>query len=158
MRYSSRKLSNYKVITTACNFWRQIACSFQVMSGNILFLGNSIFESRYFFKPGQGIWAKKFTHAHYVFPPWMLRRTLTILWRTDFLHGGYNGPPFAFYTDRKQAWKKLSSSDQKPCLRKGKSCLIFSTFFVLFVIVQSLNLPSLRMYKTQWSYVIATWS
>ena len=30
MMYSSRKLSNKKVITTACNFWRQIACSFQV--------------------------------------------------------------------------------------------------------------------------------
>ena len=38
MRFSSRQLSNEKVITTACNFWRQIACSFQVMSGNILFL------------------------------------------------------------------------------------------------------------------------
>ena len=23
-------------------------------------------------QPGQGIWAKKFTHAHYVFPPWKL--------------------------------------------------------------------------------------
>ena len=30
MMYFSRKLSNKKVITTACNFWRQIACSFQV--------------------------------------------------------------------------------------------------------------------------------
>ena len=30
MMYSSRKLNNEKVITTACNFWRQIACSFQV--------------------------------------------------------------------------------------------------------------------------------
>ena len=30
MRYSSRKLNNKKVITTACNFWRQIARSFQV--------------------------------------------------------------------------------------------------------------------------------
>ena len=30
MMYSSRKLNNKKVITTACNFWRQIACSFQV--------------------------------------------------------------------------------------------------------------------------------
>ena len=30
MIYSSRKLNNKKVITTACNFWRQIACSFQV--------------------------------------------------------------------------------------------------------------------------------
>ena len=29
MTYSSRKLNN-KVITTACNFWRQIACSFYV--------------------------------------------------------------------------------------------------------------------------------
>ena len=28
MMYSSRKLNNKKVITTACNFWRQIACSF----------------------------------------------------------------------------------------------------------------------------------
>ena len=30
MMYSSRKLNNKKVITTACNFWRQISCSFQV--------------------------------------------------------------------------------------------------------------------------------
>ena len=30
MRYSSRKLNNKKVITAACNFWRQFACSFQV--------------------------------------------------------------------------------------------------------------------------------
>ena len=30
MMYSSRKFINKKVITTACNFWRQIACSFQV--------------------------------------------------------------------------------------------------------------------------------
>ena len=50
MRYSSRKLSNDKVITTACNFWRQIACSFQVMSGNILFLCNKIFEIPPFFQ------------------------------------------------------------------------------------------------------------
>ena len=38
MRYSSRKLSHEKVITTACNFWRQIACSFLVKSGNVLLL------------------------------------------------------------------------------------------------------------------------
>ena len=74
MSYSSRKLINYKVTTTACNFWRQIAYSFQVMSGNILFLGNKIFEIPPFFKPGQGIWAKKFTHPHYVFPPWKVHR------------------------------------------------------------------------------------
>ena len=49
MRYSSRKLSNEKVITIACNSSRQIACSFQVMSGNILFLGKKIFEIPPFF-------------------------------------------------------------------------------------------------------------
>ena len=74
MRYSSRKLSNDKVITTACNFWRQIACSFQVMSGNILFLGKKYLKSRHFF----WIWAKKkFTHAHYVFPPWTCNASST---------------------------------------------------------------------------------
>ena len=54
MRCSSRKLSNDKVITTACNFWRKIACTFQVMSGNILFLGNKIFEIPPFFQTRQG--------------------------------------------------------------------------------------------------------
>ena len=62
MRYSSRKLSNDKVITTACNFGRQIACSFQVMSGNILFLGNKIFEIPPFFHPRPGNLGKK-VHA-----------------------------------------------------------------------------------------------
>ena len=38
MRYSSRKLSHEKVITTTCNFWRQIACSFLVKRGNVLLL------------------------------------------------------------------------------------------------------------------------
>ena len=62
MRYSSGKLSNGKVITTACNFWRQIACSFQVMSGNIVFLGNKIFEIPPFFQTRQGDLGKK-VHA-----------------------------------------------------------------------------------------------
>ena len=62
MRYSSGKLSNDKVITTACNFWRQIACSFQVMSGNILFLGNKIFEIPPFFQTRSGDLGKK-VHA-----------------------------------------------------------------------------------------------
>ena len=70
MRYSSTKLSNDKVITTACNFWRQIAWSFQVMSENTLFLGNKIFEIPPFFQTRPGDLGKKFTHAHYVFPPW----------------------------------------------------------------------------------------
>ena len=62
MRYSSRKLSNDKVISTACNFWRQIACSFQVMSLNILFLGNKIFEIPPFFQTRPGDLGKK-VHA-----------------------------------------------------------------------------------------------
>ena len=62
MRYSSRKLSNDKVITTACNFYRQIACSFQVMSGNILFLGNKIFGIPPFFQTRPGDLGKK-VHA-----------------------------------------------------------------------------------------------
>ena len=62
MRHSSRKLSNENVITTACNFWRQIACSFQVMSGNILFLGNKIFEIPPFFQTRPGDLGKK-VHA-----------------------------------------------------------------------------------------------
>ena len=37
MMYSSRKLYNRKVITTACNFWRQISCSFQVYGRTIHF-------------------------------------------------------------------------------------------------------------------------
>ena len=59
MRYSSRKLSNDKVLTTTCNFWRQIACSFQVMSGNILFLGNKIYEIPPLFQTRPGDLGKK---------------------------------------------------------------------------------------------------
>ena len=62
MRYSWKKLSNDKVITTACNFWREIACSFQVMSGNILFLGKKIFEIPPFFQTRPGDLDKK-VHA-----------------------------------------------------------------------------------------------
>ena len=54
MRYSSRKLSNEKVITTACNFWRQIACSFQVLSGNILFFAKKYLKSAIFLNPARG--------------------------------------------------------------------------------------------------------
>ena len=36
IRYFFRKLTNEKVITTAYNFRRKIACTFQVLSGNIL--------------------------------------------------------------------------------------------------------------------------
>ena len=62
MRYSSRKLSNDKVITTACNFWRQIACSFLVKSGNILFFGKKIFEIPPFFQNRPGDLGQK-VHA-----------------------------------------------------------------------------------------------
>ena len=59
MRYFSRKLSNDNVITTACNFWRQISCSFQVIRGNILFLGKKIFEIPPFFQTRSGDLGKK---------------------------------------------------------------------------------------------------
>ena len=62
MMYSSRKLNNKKVITTACNFWRQIACSFQVISGNILFFGQKIFEIPPFFQTRPGDLGRK-VHA-----------------------------------------------------------------------------------------------
>ena len=62
MRYSSRKLSTDKVITTACNFWGQISCSFQVMSENILFWGKKIFEIAPFFQTRPGDLGKK-VHA-----------------------------------------------------------------------------------------------
>ena len=62
MRYSSRKLSHEKVITTACNFWRQIACSFLVNSGNVLSLGQKIFEIPPFFQTRPGDLGKK-VHA-----------------------------------------------------------------------------------------------
>ena len=50
MMYSSRKLSHEKVIARASNFWRQIACSFQVKSGNVLLLGKKVFEIPPFFQ------------------------------------------------------------------------------------------------------------
>ena len=62
LRNSSRKLSHEKVITTACNFWRQIACSFLVKSGNILLLGKKIFEIPPFFQTRLGDLGKK-VHA-----------------------------------------------------------------------------------------------
>ena len=53
------KLSNEKVITAACTFRRQLACSFQVMSGNILFLGQKIFEIPPFFQTRPGDLGRK---------------------------------------------------------------------------------------------------
>ena len=62
MMYSSRKLNNKKAITTACNFWRQIACYFQVYGRIILILKNhfcakstrkNLFWISRFFSPDQ---------------------------------------------------------------------------------------------------------
>ena len=49
MMYSSRKLNNKKVITTACNFWRQIACSFQVYGLSQFDSKNSVLNFALFF-------------------------------------------------------------------------------------------------------------
>ena len=62
MWHSSRKLSNEKVITTACKFWRQIACSFQVMSEYILFLAKKMLEIPPLFQTRSGDLGKK-VHA-----------------------------------------------------------------------------------------------
>ena len=55
--YSSRKLNNTKVINTACNFWRQIACSFQVYGCTNHFCAKStrktLFWSSRSFSPDQ---------------------------------------------------------------------------------------------------------
>ena len=57
MMYSSRKLNNKKVITTACNFWRQIACSSQVYGHTNHFCVKStrktLFWISRFFSPDQ---------------------------------------------------------------------------------------------------------
>ena len=58
MMYSSRKLNNNKkVITTACNFWGQIACSFQVYGHTNHFCAKStrktLFRISRFFSPDQ---------------------------------------------------------------------------------------------------------
>ena len=58
IRSSSRKLSNEKVMTTACNVWRQIACFFWVKRGNVLLLGK-IFEIPPFFQTRPGDLGKK---------------------------------------------------------------------------------------------------
>ena len=62
MRYFPRKLSHEKAITTACNFWRQIDCSFLVKSGNVLLLGKNVFEIPPFFQTRPGDLGEK-VHA-----------------------------------------------------------------------------------------------
>ena len=86
MRYSSRKLSNDKVITTACNFWRQVACSFQVMSGNILFLGSKIFEIPPFFQTRPGDLGKKVHACSLRFSALKVRARVIYLNQTDIRH------------------------------------------------------------------------
>ena len=54
MRYSSGKLSNDKVITTACIFWRPIACSFQVEWKHFIFRQQNIWNPAIFSNPVRG--------------------------------------------------------------------------------------------------------
>ena len=113
MRYSSRKLSNDKVITTACNFWRQIACSFQIMSGNILFLGNKIFEIPPFFQTPPGDLGKK-VHAR------SLRFSALNRWIDLFLHS----PEFNLYA--------TAINSQLVCLRPVVILIIFLFKLLVF--------------------------
>ena len=59
MRYSSKKLSHEKIISTACNVWRQIACSFVVKSGNVWLLVKKVLKSRHFLNLARGSLGKK---------------------------------------------------------------------------------------------------
>ena len=66
MMYSSRKSNNKKVITTACNFWRQIDSSFQVYGRTNHFCAKStrktLFWISRFFSPDQH-WCHKLFFA-----------------------------------------------------------------------------------------------
>ena len=66
MMYSSRKLNNKKVIITACNFWRQIACSFQVYGRTNHFCAKStrktlFWISRFFSPDQQAVFSNNFS-------------------------------------------------------------------------------------------------
>ena len=74
MMYSSRKLNNKKVITTACNFWRQMACSFQVYGRTNHFCAKStrkilFWISRFFFTwptlTSQAVFSRQFFRPFY---------------------------------------------------------------------------------------------
>ena len=69
MRYSSRKLSHEKVITTAATFEEKLLVLSWLRVATFYYQAKKKLKSPHFFKPGQGIWAKRFTHAHYFFPP-----------------------------------------------------------------------------------------
>ena len=74
MRYSSKKLNNKKVITTAqlATFKNEFLVLSSLWVETFYFKAKKYLKSRHLFKPGQGIWTKTFTHAHYVFPLWNL--------------------------------------------------------------------------------------
>ena len=80
-RYSSRKLNNKKVITTTCNFWRQIAFSFQIMSGNVMIMirQKNIWNPAIFSNPTRGSGKKSSRLLITFFHP-ELRETPNAVW------------------------------------------------------------------------------
>ena len=74
MGYSSKKLNNKKVITTAqlATFKNKLLVLSSLWVERFYYKANKYLKFPHLFKPGQGIWTKTFTHAHYVFPLWNL--------------------------------------------------------------------------------------
>ena len=74
MRYSSKNLNNKKAITTAqlATFKNKLLALSSLWVETFYYKAKKYLKSLRLFKPGQGIWTKTFTHAHYVFPLWNL--------------------------------------------------------------------------------------
>ena len=123
MWYSSRKLSNEKVITTACNFWRQIACFFQVVSGNILFLRKKIFEVPPFFQTRPGDLDKK-VHACSLRFSALKSRTGTAY------RGGLKTKNPIIHCQRDKTWRPYRWV-QSECFVKREDIYLY-TFWLLF--------------------------
>ena len=122
MRYSSRKWSHKKVITTACNFWRQIACSFLVKSGKVLLSGKKIFEIPPFFQTRLGDLGKK-VHA------WSLRfSALNIAVKVIPLF--CTAHPLLHITLRHPRWQRFF-----PLARKEQTRAPFAELKLLFAIM-----------------------
>ena len=61
-------------------------------------------KSRHFFKPSRGNWAKKFTRAHYVFPPWTYAREPKRVGRAEKWCLGTRQGPSHFLRDHPRGW------------------------------------------------------
>ena len=109
MSYSSRKLCHEMVIATASNFWRQIACSFLVKSGNVLLLGKKIFEIPLFFQTRPGDLGKKVQACSLRFSALKCGRGKKSL-KNPFLQNLHRDITFGTQCDKDGAWMKIKVS------------------------------------------------